>query len=72
MRLRRRLIWTPLALAAALIAASAPSQADIMVQPAPTPAPYNYFGPDPYYGPGIASEPGQCYVDSLRGRVCVD
>lgn len=65
MRLRRRLIWIPLALAGAIIALSAPLQAQIM---------YDYhYGPSPYYyGPGIGDGPGSCYEDSLRGRVCRD
>ena len=66
MRTLRRLIWIPHALAAALTTASAPSQAQIIIEPAPGPAPYYYYGPAPYSGPG------QCYYDSLNGRVCVD
>jgi hypothetical protein len=72
MRLPRSLIWIPLALGAAIVAASAPSQAQIVVEPAPTPAPYNYYGPDPYYGPRITDGPGSCYEDNLMGRVCRD
>ena len=69
MQLRRRLIWIPLALAAALAAATAlPAYA----QEAPHPAPYNYFGPEPHLGPGLGDGPGSCYYDSLSGRVCRD
>ena len=35
MRLRRGLIWIPLALGAAIVAASAPSQAQLVIEPAP-------------------------------------
>jgi len=65
MRLARNLIWIPLALAAALFAASAPSMAQSYY--------YNYYGPAPYYyGPGYGDGPGSCYEDSLSGRVCRD
>ncbi len=74
MRLRRRLIWIPLALAGPLFAAGvAPGSAQMMIESAPTP--YGYHGPNPHYGPGTTFGPqtGQsCYVDSLNGRVCVD
>jgi hypothetical protein len=65
MRLRRRLIWIPLALAGAIVAASAPSWAQGY---------YEYYGPAPYYydHPGFGDGPGSCYEDSLRGRVCRD
>lgn len=66
MRLRRSLIWIPLAIGAAIVAAGA-SLAHVVIEPAPTP--YYYA---PYYGPGPADEPGSCYEDSLQGRVCRD
>ena len=70
MHLDRRLIWIPLALAGALAAATLALPA--FAQDTLAPAPYNYFGPDPYYGPGIGDGPGSCYYDSLSGRVCRD
>jgi hypothetical protein len=71
MQLRRQIIWIPLALAGAL-AAAALVVLPAYAQEAPHPAPYNYFGPDPHFGPGIADGPGSCYVDNLNGRVCRD
>lgn len=65
MRLHRRLIWIPLALTAAMLAATAATQAQVWVEPMPGPAPYTY-------GPGIGDGPGSCYEDSLNGRVCRD
>jgi hypothetical protein len=62
-----------LALGAAIVAASAPSRAQLVIEPSPMPAPYNYYGPNPYYyGPGTTDGPGACYEDSLYGRVCRD
>ena len=72
MRLRRRLIWIPLALTAAMIAATAATQAQVWVETAPVPGPYNYYGPSPYTGPGVGDGPGSCYEESLYGRVCRD
>jgi|KBSSwiStaDraftv2_1062776.scaffolds.fasta_scaffold2456247_1 hypothetical protein len=73
MRLHRNLIWIPLAVAGALVAATSVSQADIYIGPAPAPAPYGYYGPNPYfYEPGLSDGPGSCYYDSLYGRVCRD
>jgi hypothetical protein len=73
MRLHRRLIWIPLAVATAIIATVGVSQADIYIGPGPMPAPYDYYGPRPYfYDPGLSDGPGSCYYDSLNGRVCRD
>ena len=64
MRLRRRLIWIPLALAAVLAAASGASFAH-MIEPVPM-----RYGSTPHHGPGDG--PGSCHEDNLQGRVCRD
>ena len=70
MRLRRTLIWIPLALGAAIVAASASSAQHYYYY---GPAPYYYDHPPYYYDhPGFGDGPGSCYEDSLRGRVCRD
>jgi hypothetical protein len=70
MRLQR-LIWIPLAVGAALVAAAGASQADIYITPGPMPYGY-YYEPNPYYFGPPADGPGSCYYDSLYGRVCRD
>jgi hypothetical protein len=71
----------PLAVAAVIATGSLPAAAqdngaDIYSWPdngtAPYGGGYQYYAPRPYdYGPdpGIT---GNCYVDSLNGRVCID
>ena len=73
MRLRRDLIWIPLALAGALAAASLalPAYAQGWNDP-PYPAPYSRYRHHGYgwtYGPHTGTS---CYAESLNGRVCVD
>jgi hypothetical protein len=74
MRLRRDLIWIPLALAGALAAASLaiPAYAQSWGY-APQPAPYLWHHGRHGYGWTYGPFTGQsCYADTLNGRVCVD